>query len=101
MQPHIGVKKIWQEDPRTLGIVWTDETSQHFDVVELRKKCPCASCVDEWTRKPQLAPDAISQDVRPKHIASVGRYALNIQFSDGHQTGIYTFQQLRSWDQNA
>jgi DUF971 family protein len=29
-------------------------------------------------------------------IESVGAYALKIHFSDGHATGIYTFQMLRA-----
>ena len=60
----------------------------------LRKKCPCAFCVDEWS-KPILKEEDAKDDVRPVSIDSVGRYAMSIKFSDGSSTGIYTFKYLR------
>ena len=89
------VKKIWQQDARTLGIVWTDDRNTLFDVVELRRRCPCAACIDEWTREQRLKTQDVNDDVRPVRIESVGRYALTIRFNDGHSTGIYTFKTLR------
>lgn len=89
------VKEIYQIDERTLGITWTDDQESKFDVVELRRKCPCASCVDEQTGKRILQPEMVKETVRPEQIRSVGRYALNIVFTDGHSTGIYTFKTLR------
>lgn len=92
---NLRVKDISQADPRTLEIVWTDGKSQKFDVVSLRRQCPCASCIDEWTGKKRLREGEVSDDVRPMTVDSVGRYALKIAFSDGHSTGIYTFKMLR------
>lgn len=89
------VKRIWQQDERTLGIVWTDGRKSLYDVVELRRQCRCAHCVDEMTKKKILNPDDIPESLRPIKIESVGRYALTIQFSDGHKTGIYPFDKLR------
>ena len=89
------IKEIYQIDERNLGIAWTDNQESKFDVVELRRKCPCASCVDEHTGKRILKPEMIKETVRPELINSVGRYALTITFSDGHSTGIYTFKMLR------
>ena len=89
------IKEIYQKDNRTLAITWTDSKQQFFDVVDLRKSCPCALCTDEHTGKRKLDPKRIEGNVRPIAIQSVGRYALNIKFSDGHQTGIYTFDKLR------
>lgn len=90
------VKAIQQVDDRTLGIVWTDGTEQSWDVVELRRKCPCAVCVDEWTHERRLDPKSVPETIRPRQINSVGQYALSIEFSDGHKTGIYTFKLLRA-----
>ena len=92
---NVLVKKIWQQDQRTLAIVWTDDRSTLYDVVELRRRCPCAVCIDEWTREQRLRPADVKDEVRPVRIESVGRYALSIRFSDGHGTGIYTFKMLR------
>ena len=90
------VKDIQQVGPRTLAITWTDGRRDDYDVVELRRKCPCATCIDEWTREQRLMPHEVKDDVRPVRIDSVGAYALKIEFSDGHSTGIYTFPMLRA-----
>jgi DUF971 family protein len=91
----VRVREIMQVNERTLGIVWTDGRKDAFDVVALRRACPCAMCIDEWTRAQRLKPESIPDAVRPVRIDSVGAYALQIHFSDGHATGIYTFQMLR------
>jgi DUF971 family protein len=93
--PSVRVKSINQLDGRTLGITWTDDLSSKFDVVDLRRKCPCATCIDEWTHEQILKPESIPETTRPIKIESVGQYALTIQFNDGHRTGIYTFAMLR------
>lgn len=95
-----SVQEIWQKDETTLGIVWTDGLESSYNVVELRRNCPCAVCVDEMTGKRTLSPAEVSDSVRPITINSVGRYALNIEFNDGHKTGIYSFETLRSSNQH-
>ena len=87
--------KIAQRGPRELGIEWADGVSSFYDVRDLRLACGCASCVDEWTGENRLDPDSVPQDVRPLRIESVGRYAIQIEWSDGHSSGIYPFQRLR------
>ena len=47
-----------------------------------------------------LDPGSFPADVHPLSISQVGRYAIHIQWSDGHSTGIYTFQRLRELDQS-
>lgn len=90
-----GIKEVWQVDEKTLGITWTDGVENRYDVVELRRNCPCASCVDEMTGVRTLKREDVPEDTRPKSIDSVGRYAMAFQFSDGHNTGIYSFDLLR------
>ena len=90
------VKNIEQINERTLKIHWTDDKESQFDVVNLRQLCPCASCVNEMTGVRTLKPEEIADNVRPVQINSVGRYALTIQFTDMHSSGIYTFDYLRS-----
>lgn len=97
---NIRVSAINQVDDRTLGITWTDGRTDKFDVVQLRRKCPCAACIDEWTGEKRLKPESVAETVRPVRIDSVGSYAVQIRFSDGHGTGIYTFQMLRSLPQS-
>lgn len=91
---NLRVQTIEQQGDRILSITWLGGKTQIWDVVELRRKCPCASCIDEWTREPILKPESISENVRPKKIKSVGRYAIGMDFTDGHNTGIYTYDYL-------
>ena len=86
---------IRQHDDRTLAITWGDGTESLYDVYELRLACGCAECVDEWTGTPRLESDRVPRDVRPRSIETVGRYAIQIRWSDGHETGIYPFERLR------
>jgi ATP-binding protein involved in chromosome partitioning len=62
----------------------------------LRLACPCAACVDEMSRRPLLDPASIPRDVRPLSLGLVGAYGLKVHWSDGHGTGIYTFERLLS-----
>jgi DUF971 family protein len=98
MDLFVRVKDIHQADSRTLSVTWTDDVVSKYDVVQLRRKCPCAACIDEWTHEPILKPEQVAESVRPMKIESVGQYAMAIHFNDGHRTGIYTFQFLRSLD---
>ena len=50
--------------------------------------------MEEMSGHPLLDPGSIPLDVSPASIALVGGYGLRIRWSDGHDTGIYTFQQL-------
>ena len=95
------VKKIAQLDGHTLGIEWIDGHRSHWRLATLRRKCPCAACVDEWTNEPLLDPATVADDLSCSQVESVGRYALRVQFSDSHDSGIYTFAYLRQIDESA
>ena len=81
-------KHISQVDDRTLKIVWDDGKESIYDVLSLRRNCPCAECTNGNR-------GTVDDSVRPVEIKSVGRYALQISFTDGHRTGIYSFANLR------
>ena len=91
----IEPREISQESENQLRITWADEKVCEYDAARLRRACPCAQCVNEWTGERTLKPEAISNEIRIEDIAIVGRYALNFRWSDGHETGIYSFQFLR------
>ncbi len=80
----------------TLRIVWDDGVRSDFHVAALRRACPCASCVDEWSGERTLDPLTVLESIRPISIEPIGRYAIKISWSDGHDTGIYSFDYLRS-----
>ena len=88
--------ELIQASPTELGVVWSDGHHSTFSVRKLRLECPCASCVDEWTREKRLKDESVPADIKPVRLQTVGRYALNLSFTDGHNTGFYTFDQLRS-----
>lgn len=95
------VARIWQHDERTLGITWTSGQERLYDVVWLRRQCPCAHCVDEETGRRRVSEDSVSDEVRPRRIWSVGTYALGIAFDDGHDTGVYRFVKLHDAETSA
>jgi DUF971 family protein len=87
--------QIVEESESEVSIKWSDDTESRFTAAQLRRACPCAGCINEWTGEKTLDPAKIADDLTFKTIALVGRYALNFQFSDGHETGIFSFKFLR------
>lgn len=88
--------RIEQHDTRTLAIGWADGGESLIDVRALRLACGCAHCIDEWSGQPLLEASRVAVDVAPRGIEPVGRYAIQIEWSDGHNTGIYPFERLRT-----
>ncbi len=101
MPPHMGEEtrytptRIRQSGPDELEIGWSDGRESRYPVRQLRLACCCAHCVDEWTGEGRLDPASVPDDVHPLEIQPVGRYAIQIDWSDGHDTGIYPFRRLR------
>ena len=93
--PQITPVQIQQAGARELSIRWSDGRESVYDVRDLRLACGCATCVDEWSGAERLDPASVPEDVRPLRIEPVGRYAIQIAWSDGHTTGIYPFERLR------
>ena len=87
--------EIKQSGVRELRIAWSDGQVNDFDVVELRRSCRCANCVDELTGAQILHPSQVGEDVRPQTIRQVGNYAFQVNWTDGHTSGIFTFDYLR------
>ncbi len=86
--------KIVEESDSSISIEWSDGTTSLFNAKELRINCPCAECINEWTGEKMLRDESVPDDISFSHISIVGRYALNFHFSDGHETGIFSFKYL-------
>lgn len=84
-------------------ITWSDSTTRRYSPGNLRKNCPCALCKEKRGHEPQpqaaakFLPVISLAETMPLEITGmkpIGNYAYNIQFSDGHSSGIFEFQSL-------
>lgn len=87
--------QIIEESDSELTIEWSDGESFLYNASQLRRVCPCAGCVNEWTGERTLKPENVADNLTFNSIGVVGRYALNFVFSDEHDTGIFSFKYLR------
>lgn len=88
-------------------ITWSDGHASRYDFPYLRERCPCALCNDEREKRARIGtspggagiPGAVLPMFKPrvtaKSATAVGNYAIQIEFSDSHATGIYSFEHLR------
>ncbi|GAB5405276.1 MAG: DUF971 domain-containing protein [Aureliella sp.] len=83
-----------------IEIEWSDGSQRTYSVASLRAVCPCATCREKKRAKedkPQVLPVLKIEETRPVDIKSmglVGNYGYNIAFTDGHDSGIFTFEFL-------
>ena len=87
--------QIIEASEREISINWSDDAETQYNAADLRRNCPCASCVNEWSGEKILDTAKIPDDLTIDSTSVVGRYALNFRWSDGHETGIYSFRYLR------
>jgi len=55
----------------------------------------CARCVDEITGERIVDIEGLDPNISIRDLQLVGNYALKIRWSDGHDTGLYTWEHLR------
>lgn len=83
-----------------LTIAWSDGQQSEFTATELRRYCPCALCRTEREKQQRtLLPiltreQAATATITGGHLA--GHYAIELEWSDGHNAGIYDFRLLRA-----
>ena len=78
-----------------LIVNWSDDTRTVFNQKKLRFNCACARCVDEVTHVRTIKETDIPDSIKALSFKPIGRYGIQISWSDGHSTGIYTFNRLR------
>ena len=83
-----------RKDAGLLELEWADGTLSNIPFKLMRSRCPCASCVDENTGARILDPDTIPETITPVSMGFSGNYALKVAWSDGHSTGLYTWDLL-------
>ena len=80
----------------TITIKWGDGHETKYRARDLRLACRCALCIEETSGRPLLQPSTVPDNVRAKAINLVGQYAIAIEWSDGHTSGIFNFRDLRA-----
>ena len=60
----------------------------------INSECRCAGCVDEMTGVRTLDVNGVPKDIAITDMRLVGHYAVKFVFSDGHDTGIYSWDRL-------
>ena len=81
-------------DAALLRVVWSDREDA-LPFAFLRGECGCAQCVNEWTGERMLDPATIPADITIERMELVGNYAVRVHWSDGHSSGLYTWERLR------
>jgi len=85
----------------TLVVVWNDGHESYYPLEELRRACPCAACSGEpdlfgrmYGGGPQryTAMSFVLQNVE-----TIGNYAIQPNWADGHNYGIWTYERLREF----
>lgn len=86
-------------ETQTLRVEWADGHDCEMPYKYLRGSCPCAACnhsrSEAATGLRVVSEEAPASTLQIDEISLVGTYAVNILWSDGHDTGIYTFRFLR------
>jgi DUF971 family protein len=97
---HIDLKK-----DRGLTIQWSDGSTSYYSIAYLRKMSPSADARElrqQMTKNPlTVLPASAFKNAGPivaTNADLVGNYALRITFSDGHSTGIYSWEYLQQID---
>jgi ATP-binding protein involved in chromosome partitioning len=83
-------------DATHLHMNWSQDEQISVPFRRLRSSCPCAVCVDEITGQRRLDPDSVPDDIKPLKIIPLGNYAVGIEWSDGHASGIYSYEMIQS-----
>jgi DUF971 family protein len=93
--PYLIPSRVKRVDAFRTDITWNDGHFSSYPSWYLRENCPCASCVEEFTGRRLLLQGNIPSTLERVNVELVGNYALSFSWSDGHSTGIYTFDFLR------
>lgn len=87
--------RVHREDA-ILEIVWSEDEVARLAFRLLRQSCRCAMCIDEFTGRQILDPESVSEDIQLNDVSLTGNYALKFVWSDGHDSGLYTWTHLHS-----
>jgi DUF971 family protein len=81
-----------------LRITWSDGVEHQLPWSRLRANCPCAGCKSARSQPPDPFAILKPEEAAPVRVAAMrpsGNYAYHIDFTDGHNTGIFPLELLR------
>jgi DUF971 family protein len=88
-----------QQIGNELAVKWSDGTENFISLQDLRRACPCAGCKGETDIMGNLyknpAQPLTSKAFELSRLITVGGYAIQPVWADGHATGIYSFDYLK------
>jgi DUF971 family protein len=94
----IAPTRVDIEPGAAVVVSWGDGHVSRYEIVALRRACPCAQCselrhqgVAVWPRTG--APEAL----KAEKAELVGAWGISLFWNDGHETGVYAWDRLRSW----
>lgn len=90
-----AVHPIATAEPGFIRVQWPDGTESRVPNQTLRASCQCAHCVNEFTGEAMLDPSTIPGDIEAESLYPLGHYAVSIAWSDGHTSGIFSWEHLR------
>jgi DUF971 family protein len=82
----------YDEERNQLQLMNNDSTVS-VSSYELRVNCRCAVCVEEFTGRVLLDKTKVPVTVRPQNMNRIGRYAISVDWSDGHKS-LYPFKSI-------
>jgi DUF971 family protein len=92
---YLSPARVKRVSPKQTDIIWNDGHLSSYPSWYLRENCMCAECVEEFTGERKIVHGSIPASVERVSVSAVGNYALGFGWSDGHDSGIYTFEYLR------
>ncbi|MGD0307892.1 MAG: gamma-butyrobetaine hydroxylase-like domain-containing protein [Acidobacteriota bacterium] len=93
--PYLMPTRVKRVNALQTDITWNDGHFSSYPSWYLRENCPCAHCVEEFSGRRLILQGSIPSTLERADVAPVGNYALSFTWSDGHSTGIYSFDFLR------
>jgi DUF971 family protein len=97
--------RVLLSEGKGLEIDWVDGHRSAWNFAWLREACPCATCVDQRAQegrkagqpkpKPANLLPMFTPPPKPASAHAVGRYAIQFNWQDGHNGGIYSWEYLR------
>ena len=84
-------------DRKVFRVVWDDGKVSEYEWEPMRRACPCAYCHGEGSYAGNVNDSTVFTEAEAtlKQVYPVGRYGITPEWADGHDTGIYTFKNLR------